>query len=44
MEMCGDFKPVKFNAEEWVKAAKMAGMKYMVVTTKHHDGLVRKKR
>jgi alpha-L-fucosidase len=32
------FNPVKFNAGEWVKAAKDAGMKYMVITTKHHDG------
>jgi alpha-L-fucosidase len=32
------FNPVKFNAEEWVKAAKNAGMKYIVITTKHHDG------
>ncbi|OGV64748.1 MAG: hypothetical protein A2283_22915 [Lentisphaerae bacterium RIFOXYA12_FULL_48_11] len=32
------FNPEKFNAEEWVKVAKDAGMKYMVLTTKHHDG------
>ncbi|WP_372793464.1 alpha-L-fucosidase [Lutibacter sp.] len=32
------FNPVKFNPEEWSKAAKNAGMKYMVFTTKHHDG------
>jgi alpha-L-fucosidase len=32
------FNPVKFNPEKWVKAAKDAGMKYMVFTTKHHDG------
>ena len=32
------FNPVKFNAEEWVKAAKDAGMKYIVLTSKHHDG------
>jgi len=32
------FNPVKFNAEEWVKLAKQAGMKYMVITAKHHDG------
>jgi len=32
------FDPVKFNADEWVKAAKDAGMKYIVLTTKHHDG------
>ena len=33
-----DFNPVKYNAEEWVKLAKEAGMKYIVITTKHHDG------
>ena len=32
------FDPEKFNAEEWVKLAKAAGMKYIVITTKHHDG------
>ncbi len=32
------FNPVLFNAEEWVNAAQMAGMKYLVITTRHHDG------
>jgi alpha-L-fucosidase len=32
------FNPVKFNAEEWVQMAKDAGMKYIVITSKHHDG------
>ena len=32
------FNPIYFNAEEWVLAAKAAGMKYIVVTSKHHDG------
>jgi alpha-L-fucosidase len=32
------FNPVKFNADEWVKMAKNAGMKYIVITSKHHDG------
>ena len=32
------FNPVLFDAEEWVKLAKDSGMKYMVVTSKHHDG------
>src|ERR1700756_5386848 len=32
------FNPVQFNAEEWVKLAKDAGMKYIVITSKHHDG------
>ncbi len=36
--IANDFNPVDFNAEEWVKAAKYAGMKYLVYTTKHHDG------
>ena len=32
------FNPVKFNPEKWAAAAKEAGMKYVVFTTKHHDG------
>jgi alpha-L-fucosidase len=32
------FNPVKFDPEVWVKAAMDAGMKYIVITTKHHDG------
>ncbi len=32
------FNPVKFNATEWVQLAKQAGMKYIVITSKHHDG------
>lgn len=32
------FNPVKYNADEWVKLAKFAGMKYIVITSKHHDG------
>src|SRR5438874_11626552 len=32
------FNPVKFNAAEWVGLAKAAGMKYIVITSKHHDG------
>ena len=32
------FNPVKFNGQQWAKAAKEAGMKYVVLTTKHHDG------
>jgi alpha-L-fucosidase len=34
------FNPVRFNADEWVRIAKDAGMKYLVFTTKHHDGFV----
>jgi alpha-L-fucosidase len=32
------FNPVKFDALEWVRIAKAAGMKYIVFTSKHHDG------
>jgi alpha-L-fucosidase len=32
------FNPVKFNPDQWAKAGKNAGMKYMIFTTKHHDG------
>jgi alpha-L-fucosidase len=32
------FNPVRYNAEDWLKAASDAGMKYIVITTKHHDG------
>ncbi|MDT8300089.1 MAG: alpha-L-fucosidase [Sedimentisphaerales bacterium] len=33
-----EFNPVKFNADEWMQIAKDAGMKYLVFTSKHHDG------
>ncbi len=32
------FNPVKFDAKQWVAIAKDAGMKYIVITSKHHDG------
>ena len=32
------FNPDMFNAEEWAQKAKEAGMKYVVLTTKHHEG------
>ncbi|SHO48117.1 alpha-L-fucosidase [Anaerocolumna xylanovorans] len=33
-----EFNPVRYNPKEWAKLAKEAGMKYAVLTTKHHDG------
>lgn len=33
-----DFNPTKYNADKWVRLARDAGMKYIVVTAKHHDG------
>ena len=32
------FNPVKFDARAWVRTAKAAGMKYIVITSKHHEG------
>jgi len=32
------FDPIGFDADEWVRLAKSAGMKYIVITSKHHDG------
>lgn len=32
------FNPVKFDAEEWVRIARSAGVRYIVITSKHHDG------
>jgi alpha-L-fucosidase len=32
------FNPVQYDAREWVRIAKDAGMKYIVITSKHHDG------
>ncbi|MBN1362267.1 MAG: alpha-L-fucosidase [Sedimentisphaerales bacterium] len=37
-QFAGKFNPVGFNADEWVRIAKNAGMKYIVITSKHHDG------
>jgi len=37
-KLAARFDPVKFNADEWVQLAQDAGMKYMVITSKHHDG------
>ena len=32
------FNPIAFDADEWVKMAKEAGMKYITITSRHHDG------
>jgi len=37
-ELNKTFNPIQFNPEKWAIAAKKAGMKYVVSTTKHHDG------
>jgi alpha-L-fucosidase len=37
-QLAKQFNPVKFNAEEIVRIANNAGMKYIVITSKHHDG------
>jgi alpha-L-fucosidase len=37
-KLASAFNPIYFDAHEWVKLAKEAGMHYLVVTAKHHDG------
>ncbi|MBC7773251.1 MAG: alpha-L-fucosidase [Pyrinomonadaceae bacterium] len=37
-KLISQFNPVKFNADSWVSLAQEAGMAYLVVTSKHHDG------
>ena len=37
-ELAKQFNPVKFDAEAWAQLAQDAGMKYVVLTSKHHDG------
>lgn len=37
-KLAAKFNPVKFDAAQWVSIAKNAGMRYMVITSKHHDG------
>jgi alpha-L-fucosidase len=36
--LAAQFNPVKFDAEAWARLAEDAGMKYVVITSKHHDG------
>ncbi|CAK4869271.1 unnamed protein product [Aphanomyces euteiches] len=37
-KLAARFNPVQFNAQAWVRMAKNAGMKYIVITAKHHEG------
>lgn len=37
-KLAAQFNPIKFNADEWMQVAQDAGMKYMAITSKHHDG------
>src|SRR2546425_5742375 len=37
-KLAAQFNPVKFDADAWVKTARDAGMCYIVITSKHHDG------
>ena len=37
-QLAKQFNPVKFNADEWAQLAQDAGMKYLTITSKHHDG------
>lgn len=38
LDLARVFNPVNFNAEEWIMTAKKNGMRYFIVTAKHHDG------
>jgi alpha-L-fucosidase len=37
-QVAGKFNPTEFNADEWIRTAKEAGMGYFIITAKHHDG------
>ncbi len=38
LTLAHQFNPVLFDADAWARQAKEAGMKYMIITSKHHDG------
>ncbi|MCD2425773.1 alpha-L-fucosidase [Niabella pedocola] len=38
LQLAHGFNPVLFNADEWARTARDAGMRYMIITAKHHDG------
>ena len=38
IQFAGQFNPVNYDPDAWVRLAKEAGMKYIVITSKHHDG------
>ncbi|MFC6098899.1 alpha-L-fucosidase [Olivibacter domesticus] len=37
-DMAKEFNPINYDPDEWVRMAKEAGMKYLIITAKHHDG------